>query len=85
MAHSRKLLSNGETGRSGTDDSNTFAGFVLCDKGFNPTFEALGIEEKYHKNVIRVSFSEMVKSEEVDFFIKTILEVINDLAFLKKK
>ncbi len=54
-------------------------------KGFNPTFEALGIEEKYHKNVIRVSFSELVKFSEIDFFIETILEILNDLNFLKKK
>jgi cysteine desulfurase len=54
-------------------------------KGFNPTFEALGIEEKYHKNVIRVSFNETIKSEEVDVFIKNILEILNDLTFLKKR
>ncbi|RLA63569.1 MAG: hypothetical protein DRQ88_01625 [Epsilonproteobacteria bacterium] len=54
-------------------------------KGFNPTFQALGIDEKYHKNVIRVSFSEIVKLESIDFFIEKVLEILNDLTFLKKK
>jgi len=54
-------------------------------KGFNPTFEALGIEKKFHKNVVRVSFSELVKTEDVDLFIEKFLEIIDELSFIKKK
>lgn len=54
-------------------------------KGYNPTFEALGIEEKYHKNVIRVSFCEKNKMSEIDYFLEKFLEILNDLSFLKKK
>jgi len=37
-------------------------------KGFNETFSALGIAQKYHKNVFRISFGEQNNQGEVDQF-----------------
>ncbi len=53
-------------------------------KGFNPTFEKLGIEEKYHKNVVRLSFGPRSREDELEFFIKNFSMFVEENLFLVK-
>lgn len=54
-------------------------------KGDNPTFKALGIDKKYHKNILRVSWGEGTSEKEIDLFILEFNKVIKDLKYLIKK
>lgn len=53
-------------------------------KGKNPMFVGLGIDEKFHKNIMRISFSSQTTQEEVDEFIKRLGQVIQEISFLIK-
>ncbi|RPJ70128.1 MAG: aminotransferase class V-fold PLP-dependent enzyme, partial [Alphaproteobacteria bacterium] len=53
-------------------------------KGLNPTFSALNIPEKFHKNVIRLSFSHDTSIESLNDLLKAFTDVWNDLKFLTK-
>lgn len=53
-------------------------------KGFNSTLAALGINEKFHKNVIRLSISKYTTEEEVTEFLSTLSTVWSDLKYLIK-
>jgi len=53
-------------------------------KGRNPMFVGLGLEEKYHKNVMRISFCSTTTKEDVELFISKFKEVINEVSFLIK-
>ncbi|EQC45468.1 cysteine desulfurase family protein [Bacteriovorax sp. Seq25_V] len=54
-------------------------------KGFNPMLAALGIEEKYHKNILRVSLGHSTTEQDVDGFLSAFNQVINEIKFLIKK
>ena len=53
-------------------------------KGFNQVFQSLGIEEKYHKNVLRLSFGKTSTDSEFGDFIKIFHEIWDDISFLIK-
>jgi cysteine desulfurase len=53
-------------------------------KGKNPMFVGLGIDEKFHKNVMRVSISSSTTDEEVEEFIEKFKQVIEEISFLIK-
>lgn len=53
-------------------------------KGKNPMFVGLGIDEKFHKNVMRISISSLTTENEVEEFISKFKEVIEEIAFLIK-
>lgn len=67
-------------------------GFILSStsacsskqKGLNPTFSALNISEKFHKNVVRLSFSNDTSTESINDLVKAFSDVWNDLKFLTK-
>jgi cysteine desulfurase len=48
-------------------------------KGYNAGFDAMKIEEKLHKFVLRVSFNETNTIEEAKSFVKEFESVINDI------
>lgn len=52
-------------------------------KAFNPTFEKLGIDKKFHKNVLRVSFGDKTTLEEIQLFATKLVAVISQLKGLK--
>ncbi len=54
-------------------------------KGFNPTYLAMGIQEKHHKNIIRISFSSLTTFEEIERFCKAIEETFSELGHLLRK
>ncbi|MDC0253629.1 aminotransferase class V-fold PLP-dependent enzyme [Bacteriovoracales bacterium] len=54
-------------------------------KGSNPVFEALGIEDKFHKNVLRVSFSNETTLSEVDSFCEELCKCYKELSYLLPK
>lgn len=53
-------------------------------KGKNPMFVGLGIEEKFHKNVLRISMSSQTTEDEVNKLINKFEEVIKEVSFLIK-
>ncbi len=53
-------------------------------KGENAVFTALGIEQKYHKNVLRISFSPDTFFEEIAEFVRELSSIHNDLSRLMK-
>ncbi|OIQ16120.1 MAG: hypothetical protein BM556_15795 [Bacteriovorax sp. MedPE-SWde] len=53
-------------------------------KGKNPMFVGLGIDEKLHKNVMRISFASTTTEEEVDLLLEKFKEVIKQVSFLIK-
>lgn len=53
-------------------------------KGKNPLFVGLGIDEKYHKNILRISLGKSTNEEEVDAMLKGFEDVINEISFLIK-
>ncbi len=53
-------------------------------KGKNPLFVGLGIEEKYHKNILRISLGKTTTKEEVEALIKGFKEVVQEIGFLIK-
>ncbi|MCO4795383.1 MAG: aminotransferase class V-fold PLP-dependent enzyme [Bacteriovoracaceae bacterium] len=48
-------------------------------KGYNPTFEALGIDEKFHKNFLRISFGPGNDLKQIQSFCDTLVETVEDL------
>lgn len=52
------------------------------DKGENPVFRALGIPEKFHNSVYRVSFSGKTTENEVKIFCSEIISIYNELSEL---
>lgn len=54
-------------------------------KGFNPTFKHLGLEEKWHKHVVRLSFSSQTSESEFQGLITGLTSVIQENSFLFKK
>lgn len=54
-------------------------------KGHNPTFSAMGIEEKFHKNILRISFSSQTNEDEIEKFCIEIKEVFNEIKHLMRK
>ncbi|MCK5004223.1 MAG: cysteine desulfurase [Candidatus Aminicenantes bacterium] len=52
------------------------------DKGENPVFRALGIPEKFHNSVYRVSFSGKTTGNEVQIFCSEIISIYNELSEL---
>jgi len=53
-------------------------------KGHSSVFEALRIENQFHKNVLRVSLSPASTVSEIEFFVSQLSSLLNDLSFLKK-
>lgn len=53
-------------------------------KGFNSTLAALGIDEKFHKNVLRLSISKHTTDSEVTEFLSVLNSVWSDLKYLLK-
>jgi cysteine desulfurase len=53
-------------------------------KGFNPTLAALGLEEMFHKNVLRLSISKHTSNEEIAEFLSNLETVWSDLKYLIK-
>ena len=51
-------------------------------RGKNSTFEALGIPERFHKNVLRISFSPFTRDEEVQAFAKEFSKTYQELKSL---
>ena len=54
-------------------------------KGFNPTYNAMGIEEKYHKNILRISLSSQTNQEEIKQFCIEVKEVFKEIKHLLRK
>lgn len=54
-------------------------------KGFNPTFKHLGLEEKWHKHVVRLSFSSQTSPSEFQGLLSGLTSVIQENSFLFKK
>jgi len=53
-------------------------------KGSHPVFTALHVPEKYHKFILRISFSHEIGEADIEIFARTLAEIYNDLArFLK--
>lgn len=53
-------------------------------KGKNPLFEGLGIDEKFHKNILRISLGKSTAEAEVKALISGFKEVIDEVGFLIK-
>ena len=53
-------------------------------KGHSSVFEALGIPNQFHKNVLRLSFSSSIKKEEIESFVSIFSSILSELKFLKK-
>jgi cysteine desulfurase len=53
-------------------------------KADNPILDAIGIEQKLQKNVLRISMGTSTTEEEVEALIKAFQEVINEISFLIK-
>lgn len=53
-------------------------------KGKNPLFVGLGIDEKYHKNILRISLGKSTTREEVEAMLSGFEEVIKEVSFLIK-
>lgn len=53
-------------------------------KGKNPLFVGLGIDEKYHKNILRISLGKSTTKEEVDAMLDGFKQVIDEIGFLIK-
>lgn len=51
-------------------------------KGYNSTMDALGIEEKYHKNVLRISMGTLTTEKDVNEFCLIFKVMWNDIAHL---
>lgn len=54
-------------------------------KGFSPTFAAMGIEEKFHKNILRISFGASTTESEVREFVNNFKEILDDISHLTRK
>lgn len=54
-------------------------------KGFNATFKHLGLEDKWHKHVIRLSFSAQTTQDEFLGLVEGLQSVIKENSFLFKK
>ena len=54
-------------------------------KGNNPVFESLGIESKFHKNVLRISFSNETTLVEVESFCEALCRCYRELSYLLPK
>lgn len=52
-------------------------------KARNPVFSALGIDERHHKNVLRISFSEASAENEVEDFFGAFRQIYASLKSLK--
>lgn len=52
-------------------------------KTFNPTFEKLGINKKFHKNVLRVSWGSATSVDEINIFIQKLDEIVRMIKGLK--
>jgi cysteine desulfurase len=53
-------------------------------KGDNPSYLALGIDSKFHKNILRVSYGHSTTIEDVKEFCKALKQVLSELSFLIK-
>lgn len=53
-------------------------------KGYNPTFEKLGIDSKYHKHVIRFSFGLRSSEKELSYFKENFSAFVEENIFLTK-
>ncbi|MFG1486600.1 aminotransferase class V-fold PLP-dependent enzyme [Halobacteriovorax sp. RZ-1] len=53
-------------------------------KGLNPLFAGLGIDEKFHKNILRISIGKSTTQEEVLGMLQGFSEVIEEIGFLIK-
>ncbi len=54
-------------------------------KGENTVFKGLGIDNKYHKNVLRISFSNETTWEEGKIFCEKLKNCIDEMSFLMPK
>jgi len=54
-------------------------------KGSNTTFDALGIHQKYHKNVVRVSIGVSTLESEVVEFVQNLQEIYKSLLSIKRR
>lgn len=52
--------------------------------GFNPILLGLGIEEKFHKNILRISFGLLSNIEEAKEFVQDFKEMLKEISFLIK-
>ncbi|MBF0364511.1 MAG: aminotransferase class V-fold PLP-dependent enzyme [Oligoflexia bacterium] len=52
-------------------------------RGNNPTFHALGIEEKLHKHILRLSFSAATTNSEAEEFAQTLIAIVEELSRLR--
>lgn len=52
--------------------------------GYNPMLDALGIEEKFHKNILRISFGFSSTKDEAFEFVKIFKGMVNEIKFLIK-
>ncbi|MDD0851945.1 aminotransferase class V-fold PLP-dependent enzyme [Halobacteriovorax sp. GB3] len=53
-------------------------------KGLNPSYLALGIDSKFHKNILRLSFGMDTTKDEVESLINEFRSVINEIGMLIK-
>lgn len=53
-------------------------------KGHSSVFEALGIPNQFHKNVLRLSIASMTSREEIETFVSSFTAILDELKFLKK-
>lgn len=71
------------------EDKNIFlSSTAACSsriKGFNPTFKHLGLEDKWHKHVVRLSFSSQTSPTEFQGLVSGLTSIIQENSFLFKK
>lgn len=53
-------------------------------KGANPVYTALGIPEREHKYILRISFSACQEEEEISNFVEIFCKVVNSMKHLRK-
>lgn len=52
--------------------------------GFNPILHGLGIDEKFHKNILRISIGHHTSLDECEKFIKSFSDMVREISFLIK-
>jgi len=50
----------------------------------NPVFQSLGLDLKWHKNILRISFSRSTSENDIQAFIQTFQKILQRLKILKK-
>jgi cysteine desulfurase len=51
---------------------------------FDPTFEAMNIQEKFHKNFLRISFSALTTNHEIENLVQEFISVWDDIKHMRK-